>query len=194
MHILDLIIAIPLLYFGYKGAVNGLVKEVLNIVGITLAVFLTFKYMDALSVIIRPFFEDESATYIPFLSAAILFLGTLIIVAIIAYLTKEFLKAVKLSTVNRALGALFGVLKSGMVVSTVLLLLAGFNAPKQEVRDSSMLYPYVIYLGPWAYEAVAFIYPGAEGYTETLEENLSKYNPVNNLPFLNNINTDDNGN
>ncbi len=185
MEILDLIIAVPLLYFAYKGAVNGLIKEVLNIVGITLAIFLTFKYMDALSVLIEPFFEDEAAAYIPFLSSALLFIGTLCVVGLIAYLTKELLKAVKLSAVNRTLGALFGILKSGMIVSTILLLLAGFNIPKEEVRDNSILYPYIIYLGPWTYEAVAFIYPGAEGYTETIQENLSKYNPVNNLPFLN---------
>lgn len=61
MHILDLIIAVPLLYFIYKGAVNGIVKEILNIVGITLAIFLTFKYMDALAVIITPFFEENAS-------------------------------------------------------------------------------------------------------------------------------------
>ena len=185
MHILDLVIAVPLLYFGYKGAVNGLVKEVLNIVGITLAIFLTFKYMDAFSLIIKPFFEDDTAAYIPFISAAILFIGTLAVVALIAYLTKELLKAVKLSMVNRILGATFGVLKSGMVVSTIILLLAGFNIPKDEVRNDSILYPYIIYLGPWTYEAVAFIYPGAEGFTDNLKENLSEYNPLENIPFLN---------
>ncbi len=193
MEILDLIIAVPLLYFAYKGAVNGFVKEVLNIIGITLAIFLTFKYMDALSILIEPFFEDQAATYIPFLSAALLFLGTLCVVALVAYLTKELLKAVKLSAVNRLLGALFGILKSGMIISTILLLLAGFNIPKEEVRDNSILYPYIIYLGPWTYEAVAFIYPGAESYTETIQENLSKYNPVKNLPFLNET-TDQNDN
>ncbi len=185
MHILDLIIAVPLLYFIYKGAVNGIVKEILNIVGITLAVFLTFNYMDALSIIIAPFFEEDASSYIPFLSAALLFIGTLTIVAIIGYLTKEFLKAIKLSTVNRVAGALFGLLKSGLIVSTVLLLAAGFNIPKEEVRNESILYPYIIYMGPWAYDAVAFIYPGAENYTETIQENLSKYNPIENLPIIN---------
>lgn len=185
MHIADLIIAIPLLYFGYKGAMNGLVKEILNIVGITLAIFLTFKYMDALSVIIAPFFEDSATTYIPFLSAAILFLGTLIVIAIIGYLTKELLKAVKLSTVNRILGATFGVLKSGMVVSTILILLSGFNLPSNETKEGSLLYPYIIKLGPVTYDAVAIIYPGAEGFSKNLQENLSKYNPAENIPFLN---------
>ncbi|HCD52323.1 MAG TPA: CvpA family protein [Balneolaceae bacterium] len=185
MEILDLIIAVPLLYFAYRGAVNGLVKEVLNIVGITLAIFLTFKYMDTLSGMLTPFFEDNATPYIPFLSAAILFLGTLLIIALIGYLTKELLKAVNLSMVNRILGGAFGVLKSGMIISTILLLLAGFNIPKEEIRDNSMLYPYIIYVGPWAYDALAFVIPGTEGYTETLKENLSNYNPVENLPFLN---------
>lgn len=149
MHILDLIIAVPLLYFIYKGAVNGIVKEILNIVGITLAIFLTFKYMDALAVIITPFFEENASPYIPFISSALIFLGTLTIVAVIGYLTKELLKAVKLSTVNRVLGAIFGFVKSGLVVSTILLLAAGFNIPKEEVRNESILYPYIIYMGPW---------------------------------------------
>ena len=185
MEILDLIIAIPLLYFLYKGAVNGIVKEILNIVGITLAVFLTFNYMDALSVFISPFFEEEASSYIPFISAAALFIGTLTIVAVIGYLTKEFLKAIKLSTLNRVAGAIFGVLKTSVVISTILLLAAGFNIPKEEVRDESILYPYIINIGPWAYDVVAIVYPGAENFTQTIQENLSNYNPIENLPFIN---------
>ncbi len=109
-------------------------------------------------------------------------------VALIAYGTKEFLKAVKLSLVNRILGALFGALKSGMVVSAVLLLLAGFNVPNEDARNESYLYSSVIYLAPFTYNAVALVYPGAENYTETLKENISDYNPLENIPFLNDSN------
>lgn len=186
MPILDLIIATPILYFGYKGAVNGFVKEILNIVGIILAIFLTFNYLDAFTGIIAPIFE-EGASYVPFLSGVILFVGTLAIVALIAYGTKELLKAVKLSFVNRILGASFGALKSGMIVSAILLLLAGFNIPKDEARGESYLYPYVIYLAPFAYNGVALVYPGAENYTETLKKNIGEYNPLENIPFLNEL-------
>lgn len=186
MLTLDLIIAIPILYFAYKGAVNGLVKEVLNIVGIILAIFLTFNYLDAFTGMIAPIFE-EGASYVPFVSGVILFVGTLAIVALIAYATKEFLKAVKLSFVNRILGATFGALKSGMIVSAILLLLAGFNIPSDEAREESYLYPYVIYLAPFAYNGVALVYPGAENYTETLKQNIGEYNPLENIPFLNEL-------
>lgn len=193
MLILDLIIGIPLLYFGYKGAVNGLVKEVLNIVGITLAIFLTFNYLDAFTGLIAPMFE-EGASYVPFVSGVILFIGTLAVVAIVAYTTKELLKAVKLSMVNRILGGAFGALKSGLVVSAVLLLLAGFNVPSDEARNESYLYPAVIYLAPLTYNAVALVYPGAENYTETLKENIGEYNPLENIPFLNELQNDNQDN
>jgi len=183
MSLIDLIIGIPLLYFGYKGAVNGIVKEVLNIVGIILAVFLTFKYMDVLSVIIAPMFAEKSP-YIPFVSGSILFLGTMIAVAAIAYATRKTLEAAKLSIVNRVFGAAFGVLKSSMVVSAVLLLLAGFNLPGDQTRDESLLYPYVIYVGPLTYDALSALYPGASSYTETIKRILNNYNPVENLPLL----------
>ncbi len=184
MYTLDIIIAIPLLYFAYKGAVNGLVKEILNIVGIILAIFLTFKYMDVLGGVIVPLFETSSA-YIPFVSGGVIFLGTLIIIGVIGALTKKFLEAVNLGTMNRTFGGIFGALKASMMVSTVLLLLAGFSFPAEQTRDESYLYPYVIYVGPWTYEAATFLYPGAEGYKETVENTLSKYNPVENLPILN---------
>lgn len=193
MLILDLIIATPLLYFAYKGAVNGLVKEVLNIVGIILAIFLTFNYLDAFTGLIAPMFE-EGASYVPFVSGVILFIGTLGVVAIVAYATKELLKAVKLSIVNRILGAAFGALKSGLVVSAVLLLLAGFNVPSDEAREQSYLYPAVIYLAPLTYNAVALVYPGAENYSQTLKENIGEYNPLENIPFLNELQNDNTDN
>jgi len=183
MYTLDIIIAIPILYFGYKGAVNGLVKEVLNIVGITLAIFLTFNYMDAFGDVITPFFEDKPE-YIPFASGVILFLGTLILIGLIAYFTKKFLEAVKLGTVNRIFGALFGALKASMIVSSALLLISGFNFPAEQTRENSFFYDTVIQVGPLAYETIAIIYPGAEGFTDTIQQNISKYNPADSLPIL----------
>jgi membrane protein required for colicin V production len=137
---------------------------------------------------------EEGASYVPFVSGVILFIGTLGVVAVIAYATKEFLKAVKLSIVNRILGGVFGALKSGLVVSAVLLLLAGFNVPSDEAREESYLYPAVIYLAPLTYNTVALVYPGAENYSQTLKENIGEYNPLENIPFLNELQNDNSDN
>lgn len=182
MNLLDFLIILPILYFCYRGFVNGLIKEVLSIVGIILAVFLTFNYMDTLSGAIRPMFEEDES-YIPFISATILFIGTIVLVNLIAYLSKEILVTINLNFVNRLGGLGFGFLKSGILVSALLLLLAGFNVPSQETREDSVTYSYVIYFAPLAYDAVASVYPGAENFTETVQETLSQYNPIENFPF-----------
>lgn len=183
MNLLDFLILIPISYFCYRGFVNGIIKEVLSIVGIILAVFLSFQYMDAVGSLIRPLFS-ENAGYIPFISGALIFITTVSAVQLIAFLTKKFLETVKLNFVNRLAGLGFGFLKSGIIISAVLLILAGFNLPSQQARDDSLAYPYIIYLAPWTYDAVALIYPGAEYFSETVSKTLDQYNPIENFPTL----------
>lgn len=183
MNLLDYLILIPIVFFCYRGFVNGIIHEVLSIVGIVLAVFLSFQYMDAVGALIRPMFS-ENAGYIPLLSGALIFVGTVAAVQLIAFLSKKFLETIKLNFINRLAGLAFGFLKSGIIISAFLLILAGFNLPSQEARDSSIAYPYIIYLAPYTYDAVALIYPGAEYFTETVEKTLGKYNPIENFPTL----------
>lgn len=183
MNLLDLLIILPLFFFSYRGFVNGIIKEVLSIVGIMLAVFLTFEYMDPVSAIVRPFFE-ENASFVPFVSGAILFIGTVAAVQLAAFLSKKFLEAINLNFINRLSGMAFGFLKSGILVSAVLLLLAGFNLPSDRARENSMTYSTIIYLAPLTYDVVATVYPGAENFTETIQTTLDENNPINNFPTL----------
>lgn len=184
-YLLDILIGLPLLYTAYKGAVNGIVKELLNILGVVLAVYGTFKYMDEVAAFISKFFEDPTQSFIPFLAGAIIFIGVLSVISIIGYWTRAWLDAVNLGTVNRFLGAIFGMLKAAIIISTVFILLSGFNIPSDDVRKQSFIYPYIIQVGPTAFNVVTTIYPAAENYTETLKKTLDNYNPIQNLPAIN---------
>lgn len=183
MNILDFLIVLPLAYFCYRGFVNGLIKEVLSIIGIILAVFLTFQYMEPVGEFISPFFEPKSS-FVPFVSGFLIFISTLAVVHLIAFLSRKFLETIRLNFINRISGAAFGFLKSGIVISAILLILAGFNIPSKEVRQDSATYAYMVYVAPWAYDAVASIYPGAEDFTATIRKTLENYNPIENFPFL----------
>lgn len=183
MNLLDFLILLPIAYFCYRGFVNGLIKEVLSIIGIVLAVFLTFQYMEPVGQIISPMFEDKTAI-IPFASGLIIFITTLAAVHLVAFLSRKFLETIKLNFINRLSGAAFGFLKSGIVLSAILLILAGFNLPSQQSRQDSLTYSYVVYLAPWAYDTVASVYPGAENFKATVEKTLEQYNPIENFPIL----------
>lgn len=179
MNLLDFLIFIPILFFCYRGIKNGLIGEVLGIVGIILAVFFTFQYMDEVAEWIRPLFEAD-ADYVIFVAGAIIFFFTLIVVQIIEFLIVKVLAAIKLHTVNRILGAFFGLIKGGIIISAILLLLAGFNIPSQQAREDSASYSYVIYLAPWAYNTIA-----TENFTRTIQNTFNKYEPVINFPIVN---------
>ncbi len=177
MNLLDFSIFIPILYFCYRGARNGLIGEVFGIAGIILAVFLTFHYMNEGADLIRPLFEGDP-NYLPFAAGALIFFGTLIAIQLVVFLISRFLEVVKLNIVNSVLGFFFGLLKGGIIVSAILLLLAGFNQPSQQSRDDSLSYSYVIYMAPWAYNAVA-----TENFSRTIQNTLNKYNPIENFPI-----------
>ena len=183
MNLLDFLILLPIAYFCYRGFMNGIIKEVFSIVGIILAVFFTFQYMDPVGQVISPLFEDK-ASFIPFVSGLIIFITTLAAVHLVAYLSKKFLETIKLNFVNRLSGAAFGFLKSGIVVSAILLILAGFNLPSQQARSNSATYSYIIYLAPWSYDGVAALYPGAENFATTVKNTLEQYNPIEHFPIL----------
>lgn len=185
MNLLDFLILLPIAYFCYRGFINGIIKEVLSIVGIILAVFFTFQYMEPVGRMISPMFEEKSSA-IPFVSGLIIFISTLSLVHFIALLSKKFLEVIKLNALNRIAGAAFGFLKSGIVISAILLILAGFSLPSNEARQDSTTYSFVIYLAPWAYDTVATAYPGAKDFRATLEKTLEQYNPIENFPTFDN--------
>lgn len=178
MNQLDLLILLPLVFFCYRGFVNGLIQEVLSIIGIILAVFLTFQYRDAVSAVLQPFFAPDS-TIVPFASAAIIFLGTVAVVGIVAFFSKKILQAIHLNFINRLAGMAFGLLKSGIIISAILIILSAFAVPSEESRKESFLYPYIIPLAPWAYNSVASVYPGAEDFSDIFDQDHS----LEQLPF-----------
>jgi len=185
MNILDFLILLPIAFFAYRGFKYGLIHEVLGIIGIILAVFLAFQYMDPFSAYLQPYF-DKDAAYLPFAAALIIFLGTLILVNIIAAVARNILQTINLNFINRLGGLAFGALKCSIIISALLLVAAGFNMPSQEVRQESNTYPYIIHLAPWAYDTVAAVYPDAENFVDTIQKTIDKHNPIKDFPFLNN--------
>lgn len=185
MNLLDLLILAVLAVTIYRGLINGFVSEALGIAGIILAVFLTFRYMDQAAGYIRPFFSAD-APYIPFIAGTLIFVLTLLLVHAAARFIRRFLKAVNLSIVNRLAGGMFGLAKGAILISALLLILAGYNLPSEESRERSVSYSYVIQAAPMAYDAVSSLFPEIENYEETLRETLEDYDPIDNLPLPNN--------
>lgn len=182
MNVLDLFILLPIAYFAYKGFTAGFIQEVLSIVGIILAVFLTFAYMKPVSAFLEAFISNpDTATVV---AGLILFIGTIAIVQAIGVVVRKFLELIHLNIINRLAGLCFGALKSAIVVSGFLWLFAGLNLPAEQTRNESLTYSYVIPLAPATFDLVATAFPHIEGFIETIEQAIQDENALRNLPFF----------
>ena len=178
MNLLDGLVLVPVLYFAFKGFRNGIIKEILSLIGIILAIFVCIHFTDKLSSILSPFF-GHARKYLPYISGIVLFFFTLAVIELIVFISTKIIVAVDLGIINRLLGFLFGIFKSTLFISILLVLLAGFDIPNQATKSKSLTYPYVIAIAPATYNIIADIYPGAKNYSDTIKHALDQYDPLN---------------
>ncbi|MCH8567207.1 MAG: CvpA family protein [Balneolales bacterium] len=174
MNVLDAILLVPLVYFAFQGFRNGLLREVFGFAGVLLALFLGFRYLDSVQDMITGVIPVEDA-FIPVLAFVMIFVTVIVLVQLAIIASEAILKFALLSVPNRIFGLLFGLLKSGLFISGMLVLLLAFNLPDEETRQDSLLYPYVISVAPAAYNIVGVVYPGTNSFTETIEEVMKDY-------------------
>jgi len=139
MNILDIILAIPLLYLIFKGWKRGLVREVSTLAGLLVGIWATVHYSGQVAVLIG--LKSESAILIAFI---VTFLGVLVLTYLLGHCIEGLMKAVKLSIFNRIAGALLGMAK-GLCILAVLLSYLTMIDSKEKVltpktKERSILY------------------------------------------------------
>lgn len=182
MNILDLIILLPIAYVAYRGFVNGFFREVFGILGIIIAVYLTFHYMAAVASIITPYVENDDHAVI--ITGIVMFIGIIVVVQVIGFMFERFFEAAKLGIINKLAGMIFGALKSALFISTILLLLAGIGIPSDETTSKSASYPYVITVAPATFDLIAELLPGTKDFIDTIEETIQENNSIRDLPIF----------
>ncbi|MEX0890405.1 MAG: CvpA family protein [Balneolaceae bacterium] len=158
MSLFDLAILLILVFFSFQGFRNGLVKEILTLAGLVVALFVALLYMDLMGGWISGVVDlsEEGASV---LAATLLFTAVFLIALITAHLIRKFLEVIHLNLLNRLLGLVFGGVKSALAVSLVLILLAGWNIPGEDVRQGSLIYSYILNLGPILFDQLETLLP-----------------------------------
>jgi len=115
MNFLDIIIAIPLCYFIYKGWRRGLIFEITTLVGIIVGVWACVHFStwvaEALNI------QGDSGVLIAFF---ITFAAVVVLAYFLGKAIEGIFKMVKLNFVNKILGALLGMAKCLCVISILL--------------------------------------------------------------------------
>jgi len=174
--LIDIALGIPLLLWGLKGLRDGLVKEALGLVGLILAIVLAFSLMEGGYALLKDLFNTDPS-WLPLAAAGIIFLGVIGITQILIFSLNKTLEAAALNGLNRLLGMGFGLLKAGIVLSLILMLLAGFDKPAKQMRNSSQLYTWVLPVATKTYDFISTAWPGASSFGQTMRKTMDENNP-----------------
>ena len=126
MSYLDIFLIIIIGWGSYNGFLKGLIKELASILGIIFGIYLAKNYYSFLDQKLYLLFESE-ANYLSLISAVIIFLLTIMIFKIVASFLTKFLKLIALGLLNKIIGAIFGVLKSLLILCVIIFVFSKIN-------------------------------------------------------------------
>ncbi|NTW33552.1 MAG: CvpA family protein [Bacteroidetes bacterium] len=143
MNYIDIILAIPLVWFIYKGFTHGLIIEVSSLLGLVLGVYIglnfSFYISDALNL---------TSQYAPLISFAITFILIVFLIYLLAKLLEKSINVLALGFLNKLSGAFFGLLKIAFIISILLMFINKINIIPQNAKNESLLYPTVSAFAP----------------------------------------------
>lgn len=151
MNYIDIIFAIPLAWFAFKGFTNGFITELAMLAALLLGIYLSIRF----SAYIPDFFDikDEHANLISFI---ICFLIVAVLVYLLGKWVENIASALSLGFFNHLLGATFGILKVAFVLSLCIYVMNQLDKThaliKDDVRSKSLLYKPIEKIVPFVFQ------------------------------------------
>lgn len=140
INVLDIGFGILILLFVVRGLMQGLIQEVAGLIGIFLGFFVAGRlYQELVPQFAGIVNNPKAAAWIAY---GILFLATLIVIALLARLLKNFLNFTFTAWLDYILGGVVGFAK-GVLISALGLAIMQFFVPESPFLKKSALVPYL---------------------------------------------------
>lgn len=151
MNFLDIILAIPLLWFAYKGFTKGFVIELATLAALLIGIFAAMHFSEYMGDFISKKFNFKK-DYLSMISFSLTFILVVIAVILLGKVLEKIIKMAFLGFLNQIVGALFGILKIGFVLSVLIYFLNKIDPRgvvlKAEIKTASLLYKPTAALAP----------------------------------------------
>jgi len=143
VNLIDIVLLIPIGWGIYKGFSKGLIHELAQIAALVMGVLAGLYLSKWIGGFIAGIFgtNEEHTQLIAFLVA---FLGTLVLVFLVARIAENAVKNMSLGIVNRIIGAAFASIKFILILSLIINFINSADKHglflKKETREGSLLY------------------------------------------------------
>lgn len=148
MNFIDVLVAIVILWFSYKGFSKGLVVEITGLFAFVLGIYGGLKFSHLIA---QQLTDNMEESYIPIVSFSLIFIGVVILVFLLGKLIEKVVNAASLNFINKITGAAFGGLKLAAILSILFTLFEGYDSKihfiPQETKDNSLFYYPMLDLG-----------------------------------------------
>ena len=182
MNYLDIIIAIVLFLFGFKGLRKGLVVEVVTLLAFGVGIYGAMHFSDFTAAHLQDFLEIDPK-YLNTIAFVLTFIVLVVLVNFIGRLISKAIESMNLGFYDKLGGFLFGIIKGVLLCSVSLMVLNNFQilgVLKPEVKEKSKLYPYIERTVPYVYRGFDLVkgyakevLPDQETEGETEEDTVS---------------------
>lgn len=142
MEVIDLVLAVPLLYGTWTGFKKGLIMELFTILALVVGLYAAFHFSDKFSKYME--FAVEDYSYLPAISFVVLFLLVGAMVFFGGKALEQVIKVAQLTPLNKAAGALIGLIKTMYIVACILVFLVALDKEEKvftaKSKENSILY------------------------------------------------------
>ncbi len=126
---------------------RGFIREALALAAWAIAIWVAVSFSKTLAVMLEPFISTPSIRLVA--AFLLLFVASLLVVAVINNLLVKLVKSSGLTGTDRAVGMLFGVVR-GVFIVAILVFLAGLTPlPQDEWWGQSLFMPHFQKLAVW---------------------------------------------
>lgn len=139
----DIIILICFLPAIISGITKGFIEQVIALVSLILGAWLAFKFSTVVSDWLKPYFE-VSETVMNVISFAVIMVAVVLVLFVLSKILTGVTKLVMLGWLDRLLGLVFALLKTGLIIGILIILFDTLNVKfefvEEKVLDESVLY------------------------------------------------------
>jgi membrane protein required for colicin V production len=165
MNLLDVLIAIGILVGVVRGLATGMIRQMAGLIALVIAFAVGIHVMGPIGDRL-----GDSVGIPSGMARVLVFIIVVIAAHVLLAIAGRALEAVagalRLTSVNRALGGVIGGLKAALILSIALLVLAFFDVPASQSRAQSVLYAPVAGLLPEAWDLLAEQLPVIKGVAD----------------------------
>ena len=139
MYWLDIVLAIPMAWFVYKGFRKGLIFELSSLIGLVVGIYCSIKFSKYVSTLIG--IEAEYSILVAFF---ITFIAVYLLSLFLGKCIEGLMKMMKMGIMNNILGSVFGLLKCVCMLSVVMYYVVLIDFDKiiitDKTREQSLFY------------------------------------------------------